>query len=199
MLILCVIKTTIKYLYSNKTKSSSYNEVNYNDLLDQIDLIILLVLHYTQSYCCFFRRTLRGDLQVAYHVARLLSSHSKNVNLLGNNHQQVEAIDHWVRFAINDLSNPNKFNSSMEELDSALNSQNFLVQDKLTYADIAAWAELKSMFRFIVFRLYNAENAFTSPGSNDWQTSLENNQTTFNYVRSWYESLKGTPQFQLSF
>ena len=155
MLILCVIKTTIKYLHSNKTKSSSSYEVDYNNLLDQINLFILLALHYTQFYCCFFRGRFRGDLQVAYRVALLLSSYSKNVNLLGNNHQQVEAIDHWVRFAINDLSNHNKFNSSMQELDSALNSRNFLVQDKLTYADIAVWAELKSMFRFIVFRLYN--------------------------------------------
>ena len=44
----------------------------------------------------------------------------------------------------------------MQELDSALNSRNFLVQDRLTYADIAAWAELKSMFCFIVFRFQNA-------------------------------------------
>ena len=44
----------------------------------------------------------------------------------------------------------------MQELDSALNSQNFLVQDKLTYADIAVWAELKSMFRFIVFEFDSA-------------------------------------------
>ena len=34
----------------------------------------------------------------------------------------------------------------MQELDSALKSRNFLVRDKLTYADIAVWAELKSNF-----------------------------------------------------
>ena len=122
----------VKYLDSNKVKSSSSYEVDYNDLLDQIYLFILLVLRYTQFYCCFFRGTLRDDLKVAYRVALLLSSYLKNVNLFGNNHQQVKAIDQWVQFAITDLSNPNKFNSSMQELDSALNSRNFLVGDKLT-------------------------------------------------------------------
>ena len=39
----------------------------------------------------------------------------------------------------------------MHELDSALNSQNFTVGNILSYADIAEWAELKSMFHFIVF------------------------------------------------
>ena len=44
----------------------------------------------------------------------------------------------------------------MQELDSALNSKNFLIRDKLTYADIAVWAELKSMFDFIVFEFHSA-------------------------------------------
>ena len=85
----------------------------------------------------FFRETFTGDLQVPYQVARWLSSQSNDVNLFSSDHQDVEAIDQWFRFAFNDLSNPDKFNSSMQELDSALNSQNFLVRDKLTYADIA--------------------------------------------------------------
>ena len=84
-------------------------------------------------------------------MARWLSSISNEVNLFGNNYQQVEAIDHWVRFAINDLSNPNKFVSSMHELDFGLNLQNFTIENMLTYADIAVWAKLKSMFYFIVF------------------------------------------------
>ena len=63
----------------------------------------------------------------------------------------MEAIDQWVRFAINDLSNANKFVSSMHELDSALNSQNFTVGNILSYEDIAVWAALKSMLHFIVF------------------------------------------------
>ena len=65
-------------------------------------------------------------------------------------------IDLWVQFAINKLSNPKKFNLSMQELNAKLNLSKFLVRDKLTYADIAVWAELKSMFRFIVFEFDNA-------------------------------------------
>ena len=44
----------------------------------------------------------------------------------------------------------------MRELDFALNSRNFLVRDNLTYADIAVWAELKSMINFIVFEFDSA-------------------------------------------
>ena len=87
----------------------------------------------------------------------------------------------------------------MQELNTKLNLSNFLVQDKLNYADIAVWAELKSMFHFIVFEFDNAENAFTLPETNDWQKLLRNNETTFNNVRSWYECLAGMPQFQLRF
>ena len=100
----------------------------------------------------FFSETFTGDLQVAYQVARWLSSNTNDVNLFSSDHQAVEAIDQWVRNAFNDLSNVDKFNSSMQELDFALKSQNFLVRDELTYADIAVWAELKSMFHFIVFK-----------------------------------------------
>ena len=99
----------------------------------------------------FFREIFKGDLQVAYQVACWLSSLSNDVNLFSDDHQDVEAIDQWVGFAFNDLSNPDKFVSSMHELDSALNSQNFTVGNMLSYADIAVWAELKSMFRFIFF------------------------------------------------
>ena len=84
-------------------------------------------------------------------MAQWLSSHSSNVSLFENNHQQVEAIDHWFQFAFNDLSNTNKFDSSMHELDSTLNSRNFLVKNSLSFADIAVWAELKSMFDFYCF------------------------------------------------
>ena len=44
----------------------------------------------------------------------------------------------------------------MQKLNATLNSSKFLVWDKLTYADIAVWAELKSMFYFIVFEFDNA-------------------------------------------
>ena len=87
----------------------------------------------------------------------------------------------------------------MGELDSASNSRNFLVQDKLTYADIAVWAELKSMFQFIVFSFTMLKTLFILPGSSDWQTSLKNNQTTFHNIRFWYESLIGMSQFQFFF
>ena len=111
----------------------------------------------------------------------------------------MEVIDLWVRFAMNSLSNPKKFKSSMQELNATLNSSKFLVRDKLTYADIAVWAELKSIFYFIVLEFDNALNVFTLPESNDWQKLLRNNETTFNNVCWWYESLAGIPQFQLRF
>ena len=57
----------------------------------------------------------------------------------------------------------------MQELNTKLNLSNFLVWDKLTNADIAVWAELKSIFYFIVIEFDNALNAFTLQESNDWQ------------------------------
>ena len=128
------IENIVIFMYNCKLISSRYIKIT---------VIVIILL--------FFSGTLRGDLQVAFQVACILSSISDDVNLFGNDHQHVEAIDQWTRFAFNDLSNPNKFVSSMHELNSSLRLRKFLVGDMLSYGDIAVWAELKSMFHFIVF------------------------------------------------
>ena len=87
----------------------------------------------------------------------------------------------------------------MQELDTALNSRNFIVGKKLTYADIAVWAELKSMFNFTALDFFRILNCLFSSESKKGKELLENNEKTFNNVRQWYEFFKTNPLFQLNF
>ena len=108
----------------------------------------------------FFSVALKGDFQVARYVARLLSAHSQDVNLVGSDFLFATEVDHWVGFASNALQSHKTFDSSMNELNSALSLRTFLVEDSVSLADIAVWATLRSTLDFYFSRFLCFKQGF---------------------------------------
>lgn len=88
--------------------------------------------------------TIKGDFQVARYMARLLSSQSEDLNLVGTNFLFATEVDHWVSFAANFMQNPKSFDTYLNELNSALSLRTFLVEDAVSFADIVVWTALRS-------------------------------------------------------
>jgi len=90
---------------------------------------------------------LSGDLQVARHLARLVSAQNKT-NLVGNDWVARTEVDHWISFAAK--GSQQSRDSSLKDLNSALTHRTFLVGNSVSFADIAVWASLRSMLSCLI-------------------------------------------------
>ncbi|XP_076817359.1 bifunctional glutamate/proline--tRNA ligase-like [Clavelina lepadiformis] len=122
---------------------------------------------------------LRGDIQVARFIARLITNQNGGRNLTGDSPIIKTEVDHWISFATSSelqRQNGDEFTLSLKALDSVLALRTFLVGNSITLADVVVWATLR--------------------GCNRWLNSLNSGNKDHGHVKRWYNFLTCQPEFQ---
>lgn len=92
----------------------------------------------------FLSVLLKGDAQVARHVARIAAAKLKDKTFVGESVLSATEVDHWIRFSCGKLQGNNQDHTgAVKELNSALALRTFLVDKCLTLADVVVWSILQ--------------------------------------------------------